>query len=160
MRPDVIGAEPLHTEVVDKAVVFDAEDICPDLSVANFMLDEAKRYREAITSQCTKAERLKDTLKAANTDFRVPVLAPLLSNDLLCIASMNGHPLRCCAAFVLITRDLELFREFSNAFGDVVDSLHCVNIGLEHGNFEVLGLGLILGRPSIHLHLLSCRVGE
>ena len=42
MRPDIIGAEPLHTEVVDKAMVFDTEDIRPDLRVANFMRDEAK----------------------------------------------------------------------------------------------------------------------
>ena len=42
MRPDIIGAEPLHTEVVDKAMVFDTEDIRPDLRVADFMRDEAK----------------------------------------------------------------------------------------------------------------------
>ena len=160
MRPDVIGAEPLHTEVVDKTVVFNTENIRPDLSVADFMWNEAKSDREAITSQCTEAKWLENTLKATNTDFRVPVLAPLLSNELLCIASMNGHPLRCCATFVLIARDLELLREFSNALGDVVDGLHRVNIGLEHGNFEVLGLGFILGRPGIHLHLLPCRIRE
>ena len=160
MRPDVVRAEPLHTEVVDEAVVLDTENVCPDLSVANFMRYEAKSNREAISFQCTEAERLKNTLKAANTDFRVPVLAPLLSNELLSVTSMNGHPLRCCTTFVLITRNLELLREFPNALRDVVDGLHRVDIGLEHGDFEVLGLGFILGRPGIHLHLLPCRVRE
>ena len=73
---------------------------------------------------------------------------------------MNGHPLGCCTSLVLITSNLELLRELPDTLRDVVDGLHRIDIGLEYGNFEVLGLGFILGRPSIHLHLLPRRVRE
>jgi len=158
VRPDVIRAEPLHAKEVDKTIILDTEHICPDISVADIVRDEAQRDREAISFESTQGKRLKNALKTSTFNLRVPVFASLLPDQLLSIGPMNGHPLCCCASFVFVARNLELPRHLPDSFRDVVHSLHSVNVSLQHGNFEILGLSLVLWLAIAHFHLLAGRV--
>ena len=76
------------------------------------MWDEAQCNREAIPFKRAKPERVENALKTSAADLRIPVLASLLSDELLSIRPMNGHPLCCCASLILVSRNLELLWEF------------------------------------------------
>ena len=71
---------------------------------------------------------------------------------------MNGHPLGRSASLVLITGDLELLWKFPDSLGDVVHGLHRVNIGLQHGNFEILGQVVVFWLSIVHFHLFASSV--
>ena len=101
-----------------------------------------------------------DALKTANLDLGVPVFASLLSDQLLCIRSLNRDPLCSGSSFVFITGNLELSGQFSDPLGDIMNCLHRVNVGLVQGNLQILGQSLIARLPLSHFHLSAGVVGQ
>ena len=69
MRAYVIGAEALHTEVVDKAVFLDVEHVLPNFIIRNVVGDETERDREPISFECAEGKWFENALKATAADL-------------------------------------------------------------------------------------------
>ena len=54
MWTNVVGAEPLHAKVVDKAMVANTLYISTNASITDIMVDKTQRDRKTITFQSAK----------------------------------------------------------------------------------------------------------
>ena len=128
MSVDVIRSESLHAEVVDEAIVSNKFDLLLNLLVLSCTVDEPKGDTKTITLQLSKLDGFETTLERANFYFGVPILAALLSNQLLCICSLNGGNLTSNPSLVLVARDADLPWQLLYPLCDVVHSMHRLNV--------------------------------
>jgi len=142
MRANIIRAEPLHSKVVDKAVLHAHLHLLQDHFVADLSVDEAQSDGESVSAETAQSERLVNALKRAYLDFAVPVFGALLANQVFSIAAVDSQSLGRNAAFVLVACDLELFWHLLHPFGNIV---HCdarFHVGLLHNHRQVVGIVL------------------
>ena len=102
MRSNTVSAKPLHTEIVDEALVYCRLHLGSYLCIRNISRDKAKSYRESVPVKLTQIYWMVDALKAAYFNFGIPVFGTSLSNHVFSIASVNSASLRCYTSFVLI----------------------------------------------------------
>ena len=158
MCVNVIRAESLHTKVVDETIVPHKLNLLLNLLVWNRAIDKPKRYTKTISLQITKLNRFETTLKRADFNFWVPVFTPLLSNQLLCICSLNGGYLTRNTSLVLVTSNVNLSWHLSYALGDVMYRMHRLNVFFINNYLKKLGdVRLSLSLSQIKLFSSSAR---
>jgi hypothetical protein len=155
---NVIRAESLHAEVVDKAIVLHKLNLILNLLVRSCATDKPKRYTETISLQISKLYGLETTLERANFNFGVPVLTSLLSNQLLCICSLNRSNLTRNPSFVLVASNVYLPWHLSDALCDVVYCVHRLNVFFVNYDLQILwNMRLSLPLSQIKLFSSSAR---
>jgi hypothetical protein len=99
-----------------------------NLGVWDVIWDESQCDGETIATKLAQQDRILNTFKGANFDFRVPVFAPLLPDQEFRVASQDRSSLSGDTTFVLIARNSDLFGHFAETTRQIVNNVHRLHI--------------------------------
>jgi hypothetical protein len=138
MGVNVIRAKSLHAEVVDEAIISYKLDLLLDLLIRSHTIDKPKCYTKTIPLQISKLDGFETTLERANFYFWVPVFAALLSDQLLCICSLNRSNLTRNPSLVLVACNADLPRHLLDSLCDVMHSMHRLYVLFVNHDLQIL----------------------